>query len=74
MRQLIQTLHYFHSNGVSHRDLKPENILFDSNWNMILIDFGLCGWIEEMLEPDDAIDHYGFEEALGTKGYCAPEI
>ena len=41
---------------------------------MILIDFGLCGWIEEMLEPDDAIDHYGFKEPLGTKGYCAPEI
>lgn len=41
---------------------------------MILIDFGLFGSTEEMLEPDDAIDHYGFEEALGTKGYCAPEI
>ena len=41
---------------------------------MILIDFTLCGWTEEMLEPDKANEDYGFIEALGTKGYCAPEI
>ncbi len=41
---------------------------------MILIDFGLYGSTEEMLGSGDADDKFGYEEALGTKGYCAPEI
>ena len=28
-KQMLSTLHFFHSQGVSHRDLKPENIMLD---------------------------------------------
>jgi serine/threonine protein kinase len=48
MSQLISVLHFLHSNGVSHRDIKPENICLDKNFDLKLIDPGLCGWTEEM--------------------------
>lgn len=28
MKQILQTIHYLHENGIMHRDLKPENFLF----------------------------------------------
>ena len=44
--QLVNVIHYCHSQGLVHRDLKPENILLDKNFNIKLIDFGLTGPIE----------------------------
>ena len=38
-KQLLQVLHYLHSNGVAHRDLKPESVLLDRNFNIKLSDF-----------------------------------
>jgi len=31
-KQLIETMEYCYSKGITHRDLKPENLLFDENF------------------------------------------
>ena len=40
--QLCQAVQKLHDLGIAHRDLKTHNIMFDSNWDLVLIDFGLC--------------------------------
>jgi len=39
-KQILQSLHYIHSEGTAHRDLKPENILIDENYDVKIADFG----------------------------------
>ena len=45
-KQMLNTLHVFHSRGVSHRDLKPENIMLDDNFNVKIADFGFAAPVE----------------------------
>lgn len=67
-RQMLQALHYSHSQGFAHRDLKPENILIDKNCNAKIADFGFSA-------PIEGRDGSGFlHTALGTQCYMAPEI
>eukprot|EP01017_Pseudomicrothorax_dubius_P030828 TRINITY_DN3874_c0_g2_i1.p1 TRINITY_DN3874_c0_g2~~TRINITY_DN3874_c0_g2_i1.p1 ORF type:complete len:468 (-),score=110.18 TRINITY_DN3874_c0_g2_i1:124-1527(-) len=67
-RQLISSLEYIHSQGITHRDLKPENLLFDENYCLKLADFGFSTAISGR-------DGRGqLQTYLGTKGYMAPEI
>ncbi len=69
-KQMLKTLHYIHSKGFAHRDLKPHNILIDSDYNLIIADFGLSCSIK-----DRSQDVSGYlKTGLGTKNYMAPEI
>jgi len=45
LKQILETLNYVHSVGVSHRDLKPENLLIDQFGKVRLSDFGLSRFI-----------------------------
>ena len=37
---MIDILEYMKAQKVVHRDIKPDNILIDSNYNIVLTDFG----------------------------------
>lgn len=64
IRQIVGTLDYIHSMGVSHRDLKPDNILVTHKGNYVkIIDFGL----------GDSDDFIVYKIAAGTKAFGAPE-
>ena len=48
---LLRGLSFLHQEGIIHRDIKPENIFIDQNHNLILGDFGLVIYQENMREP-----------------------
>ncbi|XP_059474229.1 death-associated protein kinase 1-like isoform X2 [Neocloeon triangulifer] len=66
VRQVLNGLHYMHSQGIAHLDLKPENVMVsgqDPPWLVKLIDFGLSREVSG-----------GTERALqGTPEFLAPE-
>lgn len=63
-RQIIDAMHYYHSQQIVHRDLKPSNILITHNGNNVkIIDFGLA----------DADLYTLFKEPAYTERYASPE-
>lgn len=61
-RSLLQILERLHSKGIAHLDIKPENVVFDSDFQALVIDFGLA--------TTDARSNL----KCGTKRYSAPEV
>ncbi|KAL3622362.1 Cyclin-dependent kinase 3 [Castilleja foliolosa] len=65
--QILQGLHYCHSQKIIHRDLKPENLLVDINSKTIQIaDFGLARTTEVPLPQ--------YTNNVATLAFTAPEI
>ena len=65
-KQICLGVQELHENYISHRDLKLENIILDDEFNVKLIDFGMCLQVES---KDDIIF-----ESQGTPNYMAPEL
>lgn len=72
-KQLIQGVHYLHSNGIAHRDIKLENLLITKDSKLKITDFGVS-------EVFSGI-HPGLREAGGQCGremgdirLCSPGI
>jgi hypothetical protein len=63
-RRLCAGLAAAHEKGVLHRDLKPANIMLDGRGQVLLSDFGLAGFADQM---------QGAEIRNGTPAYMAPE-
>lgn len=63
--QLVN-LERVHKRGVVHRDLKPANIFLDRTGNLVLGDFGLAAFTEELEGPP--------MDFVGTAEYIAREI
>lgn len=62
---IIDGLHYLHTNGVIYADLKPSNILFNEYGVLKLCDFGLARLISDVQSE---------ENKKGTPYYMAPEL
>ena len=62
--QIVNAIHFLHSNNYIHRDIKPENILLFENNVVKLCDFGWCVKLEEKQRTT----------YCGTTEYMAPEM
>ncbi|EAY04711.1 CAMK family protein kinase [Trichomonas vaginalis G3] len=64
-KQILETVHYIHSQGIAHRDLKLENIMLDEFGHIKIIDFGFSRFVEkgEM-----------FMTPCGSPAYAPPEV
>ena len=65
-KQLVQALHYLHSNRILHRDMKPQNILISSQGRVKLCDFGFARAMSKETVMVTSIK--------GTPLYMAPEL
>ena len=65
-KQLIQGIHYLHSNGIAHRDIKLENLLITEDSKLKITDFGVS-------EVFSGI-HPGLREAGGQCGINMGEV
>jgi len=66
--QLVQAIHWCHTNSVVHRDIKPENLLINARTRQLkLCDFGFA----RILSPDAGKD---LTDYVATRWYRAPEL
>mmetsp|Transcript_11087 Transcript_11087/g.22096 ORF Transcript_11087/g.22096 Transcript_11087/m.22096 type:complete len:685 (-) Transcript_11087:1752-3806(-) len=69
LRETLQAIHYFHSNGQMHRDVKAANILMDASGNVMLSDYGVMGWMVE-----GGMERKMRQTFVGTPCWMAPEV
>lgn len=65
-KQLVQALHYLHSQRIIHRDMKPQNILIGARGTVKLCDFGFARTMSSNTIVLTSIK--------GTPLYMAPEL
>ena len=69
LHQLINGVHYLHSNYIMHRDLKPANILITNKGVVKVGDLGLARIYRQPLQP-----LYNGDKVVVTIWYRAPEL
>ncbi|MFZ2493638.1 MAG: tetratricopeptide repeat protein, partial [Thermoanaerobaculia bacterium] len=62
--QIASALHHVHTRGILHLDVKPSNIAVSDDGSATLMDFGLAGHTERLLD----------RTIRGTLPYMAPEV
>lgn len=69
--QLIDGLKHIHSYSYVHRDIKTENLLLNSDFDLLISDFGHCTIFKNgEMETDSEDDHW---RGVGTAKYNPPE-
>jgi len=63
-RKICAGLAAAHDRGVIHRDLKPQNIMMNKRGDVVIMDFGLAAFADQLS---------GAEVRNGTPAYMAPE-
>ncbi|GCE02959.1 serine/threonine protein kinase [Dictyobacter aurantiacus] len=71
MDQAASALDYAHAQGVIHRDLKPANFLLHADGRLVLTDFGIARFADDVV-PGATLTRTGV--TLGTPEYMAPEM
>ena len=69
--QVMDTVKYIHSMGVTHRDLKPENILVDQVGHLKISDFGLSRFVgkNNLVTTPCGSPCYASPECISGKAY-----
>ncbi|XP_004276908.1 mitogen-activated protein kinase kinase kinase 2 isoform X1 [Orcinus orca] len=68
-RQILEGVHYLHSNMIVHRDIKGANILRDSTGNVKLGDFGASKRLQTI-----CLSGTGMKSVTGTPYWMSPEV
>ena len=70
--EICKILEYLHGQQppILHRDIKPSNIIQTKDGNLVLIDFGIAGWIKIRTQTNQTAHA---TVAIGSPGFAPPE-
>ena len=66
MLQLLEGVHYLHTNWIIHRDLKPSNLLMNNSGELKICDFGMARQYGSPIKP--------YTQMVITQWYRPPEL